>query len=151
MPDDPTQNQNDPAKAISSPSTGRIKGKPPLFEDVLLACYSTGLFNGGGCSFSGKRSGSTRRYPIINVDMCDRDALEPVGKWWAVEVTPKAGRAKVCVQGPAYRIQASGLRAELIMSEMMKCGLSSRKVKQWRKVLSLCSESAESCRGSSAC
>ncbi len=68
--------------------------------------------------------------------MCDRDALEPVGKWWGVKVRPRTGKAKVCANGPAYRIDASGLRAEMIVNEMKKHGLSARKVEQWHKVLS---------------
>jgi len=128
-------------EAISSPSTGRAKGKPPLFEDVLLACYSTGLFNGGGCSF-GSKSGR-KWYPRIEVAMCDRDALEPVGRWWGVRVISRNDKVKVCRDGPAYQIAASGAKAESIINEMRKYGLSNRKVKQWRKVLSLCREGAQ--------
>jgi len=49
-----------------------------------------------------------------------------------------------CRDGPAFRIEASGLRAELIVSEMMKYGLSSRKTEQWRKVLSQSKRAAPS-------
>lgn len=143
FPTNSTKDYAESRKETSLARKGRIRGKSPLLGDVLLAFYSTGLFNGGGCSFGAKASGSTRRYPIININMCDRDALEPVGKWWGVDVRPRAGKAKVCVNGPAYRVLASGLRAELAMNEMMKYGLSNRKVEQWRKVLSLCREGAQ--------
>jgi len=55
----------------------------------------------------------------------------------------RGDKVKVCVDGPAYYIMASGAKAELIINEMMKYGLSNRKIGQWRKVLSLCREGAE--------
>ncbi len=75
--------------------------------------------------------------------MCDRDALEPAARWWGVEVKPRAGKVKVCASGPAYRIDAFGLRAQAIVNEMKKHGLSARKVEQWNKVLSRCNRGAE--------
>lgn len=107
----------------------------------FLARYSTGLFNGGGCSWCWK-SGE-RRYPRIEIAMCDKDALDPVGKWWRVDVSPRGGKAKVCANGPAYQIQASGSKAAPIMNEMVKYGLSHRKREQWRKVLSQCYRAAQ--------
>ncbi len=117
-----------------------IRGNPPLLDNTLLAHYSTGLFNGEGFSYCLKSIRS--RYPRIGVAMCDRDALEPVGRWWGVRVIPRSEKAKVCANGPAYQIAASGARAKMIMSEMIKYGLSSRKIEQWRKVLSLCRDGA---------
>lgn len=97
-----------------------------------LAFYSTGLFNGGG------NSACSKKYPMIQIGMCDRDALEPAGKWWEANVFPRGDKVKVCVDGPAYRIAKTGARARLIVNEMMKCGLSGRKAEQWCKVLSQC-------------
>ncbi len=132
------QNPDNPPNAFLSRVGGRIRGKPPLLADVMLAYYSTGLFNGEGCSYY--RNGTRiRRSASINITMCDRDALEPAGRWWGVEVRKRTGKAKVCANGPAYRIDTSGLRAEMIMNEMRKYGLSVRKVEQWNKVLSRCS------------
>lgn len=128
-------------KAISPPARRTIKRKPPLFGDVLLAFYSTGLFNGGGCSYCLKAG--KRRYPRIEVAMCDKDALDPVGRWWGVRVICRNDKVKVCRDGPAYQIAASGARAEIIMNEMRKYGLSNRKVEQWSKVLRLCREGAK--------
>ena len=107
-------------------------GKRPWWNDTILARYSTGLFNGGGCSWYSAR----RACPIITVAMCDKDALEPVGKWWGVRVTPRHGKAKVCAAGPAYQIRTQGLRARTVVGEMMQIGLSKRKIEQWRKALS---------------
>jgi hypothetical protein len=89
----------------------------------------------GYCSGEKLLPGGARRRGRIGIDMCDRDALEPVGRWWGVEVKPRGDRVKVCKNGPAYRIAASGERAVLIVEEMKKCGLSSRKTDQWNKVL----------------
>lgn len=90
-------------------------------EDTLLAYYSTGLFNGEGCSY--RRNSDMRRHSAsISITMCDRDALEPAGKWWGVQVRSRSEKAKVCPSGPAYRIDASGHRAETIMNEMKKYG-----------------------------
>ncbi len=105
-------------------------------ESRTLARYSTGLFNGGGCSYAWK-SGKYR-YPRIQIGMCDKDALEPVGKWWDAHVRSKGGKVKVCVDGPAYQIAVAGTKAIKIVCEMIKHGLSARKLEQWRKVLSQC-------------
>jgi hypothetical protein len=70
--------------------------------------------------------------------MCDKDALEPVGKWWDANVKSKGGKVKVCVGGRAYQISVTGTKAVKIVDEMIKYGLSARKVEQWRKVLSQC-------------
>jgi hypothetical protein len=139
-PNNSTQNHDNPSiAAYLPPISGRIRGNPPRFGDVLLAYYSTGLFNGGGCSYCAKAG--KRRYPRIEVAMCDKDALDPVGRWWGVQMGPR-GKEKVCANGPAYQIAAVGSRAEMIMNEMMKYGLSNRKIEQWRKVLSLCRQGA---------
>lgn len=110
--------------------------KESFLKGDSLARYSTGLFNGGGCSWCSKSG--RKKYPRIEIAMCDKDALEPVGKWWAVKVLPRGGKTKVCANGPAYQIQASGVKARGIMNEMMKYGLSNRKNEQWYKVLSQC-------------
>lgn len=124
------------------PSYRRAASAKQPLGGGALARYSTGLFNGGGCSWCSKSGG--RAYPRIVVAMCDRDALEPVGRWWGVRVASRGEKAKVCLAGPAYQIQAQGLRARKIVSEMMRFGLSHRKVEQWRKVLSQCQSAAGS-------
>ena len=113
-----------------------IREDPLPLDNTRLARYSTGLFNGEGSSCGFDSNG--KRYPRIQVAMCDRDALEPVGRWWGVKVLPRPGKAKVCADGPAYRIVANGKRAEAIVNEMIKHDLSIRKIEQWRKVLSRC-------------
>lgn len=75
-------------------------------------------------------------YPRIVIAMCDHDALEPIGRWWGVNVRSRGGKMKVCANGPAYQVATSGIRAVMIVNEMMKDGLSNRKAEQWRKVLS---------------
>ena len=131
----------------SSPRRHATRRKTSLRRDSflkgdLLARYSTGLFNGGGCSTCAKSGRYV--YPRITVTMCDRDALEPVGRWWGVNVRSRGGKMKVCTDGPAYRISTSGARAIIIVSEMMKYGLSNRKTEQWRKVLSQSRRAAQS-------
>jgi hypothetical protein len=74
--------------------------------------------------------------PTIVITMCDRDALVPVSKWWALPVRKRGGKAKTCIDGEAYRVEASGLRAKLIVEKMIENGLSARKRAQWEKVLS---------------
>jgi hypothetical protein len=117
---------------------GRIVGQPPLLENVGLARYSTGLFNGEGYSYCKRRK---RRIgvsisPTIVITMCDRDALDPVARWWSLPVRKRGGKAKTCVDGQAHRVEASGLRARLIVDKMIESGLSDRKRTQWEKVLS---------------
>ena len=73
--------------------------------------------------------------PTIVITMCDRDALVPVGKWW-LPVRKRGGKAKTCIDGEAYRVEASGLRAKLLVEKMIENGLSARKRTQWEKVLS---------------
>lgn len=124
------------------PTHRRITPLRQSLEGSTLARYSTGLFNGGGCSWCSKSGG--RAYPRIVIAMCDRDALEPVGRWWGVRVSPRGEKAKVCAAGPAYQIQAQGFRARKFVGKMMKSGLSNRKVEQWRKVLSQCQSAADS-------
>jgi hypothetical protein len=114
---------------------GRIIGAAPLLNDIRLACYSTGLFNGEGYSYNKRRTGG-RPSPTIAITMCDEDALLPAAKWWALPVRKRGGRSKTCSDGQAYRIEASGLRASLLVEKMKESGLSSRKRQQWQKVLS---------------
>gem|GEM_PF-3396385 len=123
----------------------RIQGNPPLLTDTRLAYYSTGLFNAEGYSYCKRRTGRRAGGPsrTIAITMCDRDALEPTATWWGLPVRSRGGKAVTCRDGPAFRIEASGLRAELIVREMMKCGLSARKTEQWRKVLSRCAKAPE--------
>jgi hypothetical protein len=113
-----------------------IPQKESLLVGDVLACYSTGLFNGGGSSIV--INSGNYRYPKIQIAVCDRDALEPVGKWWNAVVRPKGGSAKVCARGPAYVIAVSGTRAVKIIKEMIRYGLSAKKTQRWRKVLSRC-------------
>ncbi len=118
----------------------RIQGDPPLLGNKKLASYSTGLFNEEGYSYCKRRTGRRAGGPsrTIAITMCDKDALGPLAKWWGLQVRPRGGVAITCVDGPAYRIEASGFRAELIINEMMKYGLSKAKVRQWRKVVRHC-------------
>ncbi len=133
---------------LGARTTGSVHGFPSeedsqdegSLEEETLALYSTGLFNGGGCSWCW-RSG-TRRHPMIEIAMCDKDALDPVGRWWGVRVLARGGRAKVCADGPAYQVRASGAKAVAIVGEMVNYGLSDRKKEQWRKVLSSCESGA---------
>jgi hypothetical protein len=117
-----------------------------LLGETELASYSTGLYNEEGYSYCKRRTGRRAGGPsrTIAITICDRDALEPTAKWWGLPVRPRGGRALTCRDGPAYRIEASGLRAELIMKEMMKFGLSLKKKQQWNRVLERCGRKADS-------
>jgi len=136
-----------PAEAVVHPDSANTTDEPRykgglqnerLQEGEALALYSTGLFNGGGNSYCSKK------YPVIQVAMCDKDALEPVGKWWGARVLPRGDRVKVCASGPAYRIAKGGSIARFIVDEMMQHGLSKRKKEQWHKVLIQCQSGASS-------
>ena len=113
---------------------GKLIGKPPSFADVKLGYYCTGLFNGEGYSYVKRRRGR-QPSPTIAITMCDLDALAPASEWWGLPIRKRGGRAGSCADGEAYRIEASGLRARLLMAGMKECGLSRRKSNQWEKVL----------------
>ena len=117
---------------------GRIVGDAPLLENVGLALYSTSIYNGEGYSYCKRRK---RRVgvsisPTVVITMCDRDALIPVSKWWALPIRKRGGKRRTCVDGEEYRVEASGLRARLLVEKMVENGLSARKRTQWEKVLS---------------
>jgi len=135
------RNRNSSPRRRPSHRRFNHRQRVPL-EGSMLAHYSTGLYNGGGCSYL--RKSGRYRYPAIEIAMCDKDALEPVGKWWNARVRSRGGKEEVCVGGPAYQIAASGTKAVKIIGEMVKHGLSNRKVEQWRKVLSRCKSANDS-------
>lgn len=122
------------SRRLEIESMKQVGDDPRPSKRDLSGFYSTGLFNGEGCCYSMKAR--DHRYPAIIVTMCDQDALESAAGWWGVNVKQRHGRAKVCKDGPAYMIRASGLSAKEIVNRMMKYGLSARKIEQWHKVLS---------------
>lgn len=100
----------------------RIVGNHPHLEDRDLALYSTGLYNGEGYSYCKrrKRHVGVSISPTIAITICDRDALLPVSRWWGLPIRRRGGRSRTCLDGQAYRVEASGLRARLIIDKMIE-------------------------------
>ena len=118
------------------------RGTDPLQDDSRLAYYGVGLFNGEGGSVVRRPKGQ-RCEPTLQIAMYSKDALEHLAKWWGVSVT-NAGKDE-CKRDPAnpsgraFMLQAKGLRAKIIMDNMISTGfLSGEKKRQWEHVLREC-------------
>jgi len=117
---------------------------PPALGNPVLSAFAAGVFAGEGAIICANGAGPNRREsPEIAISICDDEVVERVSSVWGAEVLI-AGKYRCRERslknpsGSTYRVEARGLRAKLLMDEMIRYGLVGDKVHQWHEVVQRC-------------